>query len=198
MKLTAFASCGALAILVAACAAPGDDKKVALEPLACVWPGTSQTAPAWTCDQPVEGLEVSAVGIYEKTAAGLQFQKDQATAAARVALARNMRTRVNSMIKQYAETTGAANAETVDRVNTSVSKLITNEVLDGTRIYQSVVSPNGTMYVLLGLDAKLAARKTEEIIKTSMNNDRAAWQQFKAKQAQDELAAEIAAQPPKP
>jgi hypothetical protein len=198
MKFTAFASCGALALVLAACAAPNSENKVVLAPLPCVWPGTTQAAPGWTCDQPVEGLEISAVGIYEKTAAGLQFQKDQATAAARVALARNMRTRVNSMIKQYAETTGAANAETVDRVNTSVSKLITNEVLDGTRVYQSVVSPAGTMYVLVGLDAKLAARKTEDVIKTSMSNDRAAWQQFKAKQAQDELAAEIAAQPSKP
>ena len=103
-------------------------------------------------------------------------------------LARQMRIRVTSMIKQYAETTGAATSETVDKVNTSVSKLITDEVLDGSRVFQSAYSPTGTLYVLVGLDPKMAARKTEEVIKTSMKNDRAAWQQ-----AQDELAAEIAA-----
>jgi hypothetical protein len=172
----------------------GADKsqgKVAAGP--CVWPGTNQTAPGWTCDEPVEGLEVSAVGIHEKTAAGLQFQKDQATAAARIVLAQQMRVHVTNMIKQYAEVTGAVSSETVDKVNTSVSKLITNETLDGSRVFRSAVSPAGSLYVLVGFDPKLVSRKTEDVIKTSMNNDRALWQQFKAKQAQDELAAAIAA-----
>jgi hypothetical protein len=39
----------------------------------------------------------------------------------------------------------------------------------------------------------MAMKKTQEAIQTSMNNDKAAWQQFKAKQGQDELAAAIAA-----
>ncbi|MCE2681038.1 MAG: LPP20 family lipoprotein [Burkholderiales bacterium] len=185
-----------LASLLAGCAGltGGSDKsqpKVAAA--ACVWPGTSQTAPGWTCDEPVEGVEVSAVGIYEKTAAGLQFQKDQATAAARIVLAQQMRVHVTNMIKQYAEVTGAVSSETVDKVNTSVSKLITNETLDGSRVFRSAVSPAGSLYVLVGFDPKLVSRKTEDVIKTSMNNDRALWQQFKAKQAQDELAAAIAA-----
>jgi hypothetical protein len=33
---------------------------------------------------------------------------------------------------------------------------------------------------------------TEQILKTSMNNERALWQQFKAAKGQDEMAAEIA------
>jgi len=48
------------------------------------------------------------------------------------------------------------------------------------------------MYVLVGFDSKLAQKKTEDVLKTSMKNERALWQQFKAKQGQDELAAEIA------
>jgi hypothetical protein len=143
----------------------------------------------------VEGVAVSAVGIYEKTAAGIQFQKDQATASARVALAQQMRVHVANMVKQYAETTGAGTTETVDRVNSAVSKLVTSESLEGSRIYMSTVSPSGTMYVLVGLDPKLAARNTEQVLKTSMNNERALWQQFKAKLAQDELAAAIANAP---
>ena len=158
----------------------------------CAWPGTSQPAPGWTCDEPVEGVEVSAIGIYEKTAAGLQFQKDQAAAAARVTLAQQMKVHVANMVKQYVETTGAGSSETVDKVNTSVSKLVTNETLEGSRIFKSAVSPTGSMYVLVGFDEKVAARKTEQVLKTSMSNDKALWQQFKAKQSQDELAAAIA------
>ena len=48
------------------------------------------------------------------------------------------------------------------------------------------------MYVLVGLDPKLAEDQTKNVLKTSMRNERALWQQFKAKQGQDELAAEIA------
>jgi hypothetical protein len=195
MKKSIFASVIAATFLVA-CATKDDALKPQVAaPLKCSWPGTTQEAPSWTCDSPVEGVAVSAVGIYEKSAAGLQFQKDQATASARVALAQQMRVHVANMIKQYAETTGAGSTETVDRVNSAVSKLVTSESLEGSRIYMSAVSPNGSMYVLVGLDPKLAARNTEQVLKTSMNNEKALWQQFKAKLAQDELAAAIANAP---
>jgi hypothetical protein len=48
------------------------------------------------------------------------------------------------------------------------------------------------MYVLVGLDPKVAKEAAEKVLKTSMNNERALWQQFKASKSQDELAAEIA------
>lgn len=161
----------------------------------CTWPDAPTVgAPGWVCDEPVEGVEVSAVGSFEKSAAGHNFMKQQAAARARVELAQNMRTRVTNMIKQYAETTGAASAETVDMVNTSVSKLITDEKLVGTRIFKTRTSPNGSIYVLVGFDEASAAKVTQEAIKTSMNNENALWQQFKASQGQDELAASIANQ----
>jgi hypothetical protein len=95
------------------------------------------------------------------------------------------------MVKQYVETTGAGSSETVDKVNTSVSKLITAETLVGSKVFRSANSANGHLYVLVGLDPTLAKQQTEQALKTSMNNDRAAWQQFKGAQNQAELAAEI-------
>jgi hypothetical protein len=164
----------------------------------CVWEGTERAAPGWICDEPVEGVAVSAVGVYEKTAAGEMFQRQQATAAARVTLASEMKTHVSNMIKQYAETTGSGSSETVDRVNTSVSKTVTSETLTGSKVFKSAFHPvNGKLYVLVGFDPQTTATKTKEAVQTSLNNDKAAWQQFKAKQGQDELAAAIAAQPPK-
>ena len=115
-----------------------------------------------------------------------------ATADACVQLAQIFKTRVQNMIKQYAETTGAADTETVNKVNTSVSKLITNETLVGSRIFRTRTSPKGGLYVLVGLDSARVQQAAEESLKTSMNNDQALWQEFKAKKAQDELAADIA------
>jgi hypothetical protein len=179
---------------VAGCgSAPAKVEKLAQAP-DCVFPNSREPAPGWICDQPVEGMSVTAVGSAAKSDAGISFMKQMASTDARVQLAQNMRVQVQNMIKQYAETTGAGSKETVDRVNTSVTKQITDQSLQGTRIVKSITGPDGTLYVLVGLDPTGAQQLTEAAIKTSMGNDQAAWQQFRAQKGQDELAADIAKQ----
>ena len=160
----------------------------------CTFPNSKEPAPGWVCDEPVEGMAVTAVGSAAKSDAGHDFMKQMATTGARVQLAQNMKVQVQNMIKQYVETTGAASKETVDRVNTSVTKQITDQSLSGTRVIRSATGPDGTLHVLVGLDPASAQQLTEAAIKTSMGNDQAAWQQFRAQKGQDELAAEIAKQ----
>lgn len=186
-----FAASGvALSVLLSACGSE-EVKPVALE---CAFPDApSVPAPGWVCDEPVEGVEVSAVGSADKTGAGVSFAKNMAATDARVQMAQAMKVHVQNMVKQYAETTGAADSETVDKVNTSVTKQITDQTLTGTKRYKSIVSPNGTVYVLIGMDEATAAKATQEAVRTSMNNEKALWQQFKAQKGQDELAAAIAA-----
>ena len=158
----------------------------------CVFPDAPSTAaPEWICDGPVEGVEVSAVGSAQKSGAGHSFMKQMAATDARVQLAQRMKVHVKNMIKQYVETTGAQDTETVDQVMTSVTKQITNETLVGTKIFKSRTSPSGSLYVLLGMNADSVQQATEQAVKTSMKNERALWQQFKAQKGQDELAAEI-------
>ena len=158
----------------------------------CVFPDApGAAAPGWICDEPVEGIEVSAVGSAQKSGAGHSFMKQMASTDARVQLASSMKTHVKNMVKQYVEASGAGTAETVDKINTSVSKVITNETLVGTKIYKTRTSPNGTLYVLLGMSEAAAKKGAKNILKTSMKNESALWQQFKAKKGQDELAAEI-------
>lgn len=159
----------------------------------CTFPDAPDTAaPGWVCDEPVEGVEVSAVGSAAKSGAGHSFMKQMAATDGRVQLAQQMRVHVKNMVKQYVETTGAADDETVDKVNTSVTKQITKETLIGSKVFKTRTSPTGTLYVLVGLDKSNAIQVTQDALKTSMNNEKALWQQFKASKAQDELAAEIA------
>jgi len=177
----------AMSALIAGCA--GSKEEVA----ECVFPDAPGTAaPGWVCDQPVEGVEISAVGSAQKSGAGHSFMKQMAATDARVQLAQRMKVEVRNMIKQYVETTGAADQETVDKAMTSVTKQITNETLVGTKIFKTRTSPTGTLYVLLGMDPASVETAAENAIKTSMKNERALWQQFKAQKGQDELAAEIA------
>jgi uncharacterized protein YeaO (DUF488 family) len=178
-----------MAVMLAAC---GKDEATR-EAAECVFPDAPDaSAPGWVCDLPVEGIAVSAVGVAEKSAAGHSFMKNMAATDARVQLAQRMQVHVQNMVKQYAETTGAADTETVDKVNTSVTKQITDQSLIGTKIYKTRTSPNGALYVLLGMDEASVATATQNALRTSMNNDAALWQQFKAQKGQDELAASIA------
>jgi len=187
-------SLAALGLLgMAGCSsAPVKEEKVAAPE--CVFPNSQSAAPGWVCDMAVEGASVTAVGIAAKSSAGVSFMKQMAMTDARVQLAQTVRTRVTNMIKQYAETTGAANQQTVDQVNASVTKQITDETLVGTKLLRTITGPDGALYALVGLDESSAQQITEVAIKSSMNNDRAAWQQFRAQKAQDELAADIAKQ----
>ncbi len=190
-KTTSVLLISALALVIAACSSsPAKQEKMA----ECVFPGTDKSAPGWICDQPVEGMSVTAVGTAAKSDGGQDFMKQMAATGARVQLAQNMKTQVQNMIKQYVETTGAASKETVDLVNTSVTKQITDQSLQGTKIVKSITGPDGTLYVLVGLDPAGAQLLTETAIKTSMGNDQAAWQQFRAQKGQEELAADIAKQ----
>ncbi len=163
----------ALVLSMLALTACGNGDGVKEEVADCVFPDAPDAAaPGWICDEPVDGIEISAVGVAEKTAAGHSFMKNMAATDARVQLAQSMKVHVQNMVKQYAETTGAADAETVDKVNTSVTKQITDETLAGTKIFKTRTSPNGTLYVLLGMDPKAVYAATENALNTSMGGGR--------------------------
>jgi len=180
-----------IATVLSACAT-NDEQTLA--PLAeCAFPDAPTVeAPLWVCSAPIEGVEVSAVGAAQMGAAGLSFYKQQAATQARVELAQMIKVQVNNMVKQYAETTGVGDAETVDKVLTSVSKQLTSESLSGSRVYRTMTSPNKTLYVLVGIDAAAAENITKVALNTSMNNERALWQKIQADKGQEEMAAEIA------
>jgi len=180
------------AVVLVACGGKKEKPQAVVD---CNYPDApGVAAPAWICDEPVAEYPVTAVGSAAQSAAGFDFMKDQAAAAARVRLAQQMQVHVMNMVKQYVETTGTGEAETVDQVRTSVSKVVTNQTLLGSRIIRNRTSPNGYLYVLVGVDEKNTVYNTQEALRTSMGNDQALWQQFKAQKGFDELAEEIANQ----
>ena len=179
----------ATALLLTACSSNEPKEEVA----ECIFAdGSSQPAPNWVCGAPVDDIDLAAVGYADKSAAGPNFMKQMAATAARVELAQIMKVEVQNMIKQYAETTGTSDDETVDKVNSSTTKQITKQSLIGSKIFRQMATPSGGMVVLVGLDAGTVNQLAEEAIKSSMNSERALWQQFQAEKSFDELAKEIA------
>ncbi len=187
-----------LLILVAHLTACADQKTVTpinIQPTPvadCVFPN-QQAAPGWICDEPVPGLKVQAVGTAEKSVAGLGYMKDMAKAAALGNLADQFKVKVAKMVKKYIGTTGMGNEETVDAAASSTIKTLSSRTIQGARVYRTRTGPEGRLYVLVGLDADTTKTLVEHAVKTSMKNERALWQEFKAQKSQDEMAAGIAA-----
>ncbi len=159
----------------------------------CTYPDALDvSAPKWICNQPIPDVKLTAVGTARKSKAGHSFMLQMAATDGRLQLAQMAKAEIQNMIKNYVETTGTADAETVDQVNTLVTKQITEHTLVGSKVYRSQISPNGMLYVLVGLDPESVSKVGLNAMQTSMKNDAALWQQFKAKIAQDELAASLA------
>jgi ribosomal protein S20 len=150
-------------------------------------------APAWVCDggATMEG-GLFGVGSAEKNPMGISFQRTESAAAARDALARQLKIKVKNMFKQFQATTGIGDTQTAEKATQNVSKQVAQATLSGSKIMKTWISPKGTMFVLVGMpDPKAVAAQVKQAVKTTFHNDQALWQEFKAKKADQELDAAV-------
>jgi len=151
-----------------------------------------EKAPDWICEGGVNMKEgIFAVGSAAKSPLGFTFQRNEAIAQARDELARQIGIRVKNMVKTYMSSTGVGDSQTAERVSTQVSKQLSYQVLHGSRLLKMWQSKNGTIYVLVGLNKNYVKNVLKDNIKTTFKNNKALWQEFKAKQAQKELETVI-------
>jgi len=159
---------------------------------ACMIDGTK--APSWVCDggATMEG-GLFAVGSAEPSPLGRSFQRTEATAAARDALAREIGVKVKNMFKQFQATTGIGDAQTAEKATQNVSKQVASQTLAGSKVMKVWISPTkGTMYVLVGMpDPAAVQQSVKNAVKTSLKNDQALWQKFLAQKADKELDAAV-------
>jgi len=151
-------------------------------------------APSWICDggSAMEG-GIFAVGSAGKTPLGISFQRTEAAAAARDSLSRQIKLKVQNMFKQFQATTGIGSAQTAEKATQNVSKQVSQATLAGSKIVKTWISPKGTLYVLVGMPNKEELTKAvKDAVKTTYKNDKALWQEFKAKKADNELDSAVA------
>lgn len=115
----------------------------------CVFPKSKKRAPSWVCNPQTDGLALAAVGSTPKSGAGFSFMEQMAAADARMHLARELHK-------------PAQGKPASDEENAAISKTA-NDSLAGIKVLKSVYSPNGTLYVLVGLDEE-GAKKLKETI----------------------------------
>lgn len=179
-------------VVLVACSKDVVNTPVAAIPDCVFADGSNQAAPDWVCGSPIDGVALSAVGYSEKSSAGPNYMKQMAATAARVELAQVLSVDLQNMVKQYVETTGTGDAETVDRVNSVVTKQVTEQKLIGSKVVRQMPTPSGGLVVLVGLDPAQAEGVAESILRTSMRNEAALFQKLESEKSFDELAAEIA------
>ena len=150
-------------------------------------------APSWVCDggATMEG-GIFGVGSSEKSPLGISFQRTEAAAAARDALARQLKVKVKNMFKQFQATTGVGDAQTAEKATQNVSKQVASQTLAGSKVMKVWIAPSGTMYVLVGMpDPQAVQQEVKKAVKTSLRNDNALWQKFLAQKADKELDAAV-------
>lgn len=145
-----------------------------------------ERAPEWYCNPDMAG-GIAAIGEAKMNAGNdSNFQRTEAMANARDALARQMEVKVDNMFKNFTQTTGAGDDSTYDKATSNVSRQVASETLKGSKQLKRWVAKDGTLVLLVGVP-----ESTEVIdnIRSSLKNEKALWQQFQAQKAQDELDA---------
>ena len=150
-----------------------------------------EEAPQWVCNggANMEG-GIYGVGSAPKSPLGITFQRNEAMAQARDEIARQLQVKVKNMIKNYMSSTGIGDNQTAERVSTQVSKQLTSQVLQGSKLLKTWQGKDGTLYVLVGMN-KSIKDNVKNAVKTTFKNNEALWQEFKAKKAQEELDAAV-------
>jgi hypothetical protein len=147
-------------------------------------------APSWVIDPSMEG-GLTGLGSAKIGPAGMAFARTEAMAVARDEIARSLSVKVKNMFKNFTQQTGVGDDQTVEKVATNVSKQVASQTLTGARAKNTWISPCNEMYILVVLDPETAQAAVKKQVQTSLRNEKALWQQFQAKKAQEELDKEI-------
>ncbi|MGC8769308.1 LPP20 family lipoprotein [Calditerrivibrio sp.] len=148
-------------------------------------------APNWVIDPTMEG-GITGLGSAKIGPAGISFARQEATAAARDEMARNISVKVNNMFKSFTQTTGIGDAQTVDKVASNVSKQVASQLIEGSKVKNQWISPAcNELFVLVVQDPNIAKQAVKQAVNTSLKNEQALWQLYQAKKATEEMDKEI-------
>ena len=152
---------GAGIIIFSGCASKNEVQK----PQMCQIDGAN--APSWICNGgDVKGM-ITGIGSAKPTPLGFSFQRTEAIAAARDNIAREISIKVKNVFKRFEESNGVGKNTLNERVVQNVSKQLSNEVLRNSKLLKLWKSPNGTLYVLVGMPKEEVVNNLKTEIKAN-------------------------------
>lgn len=163
----------ALTLLLAACKRPSaTPKEMAPVPTTTT---QSSSAPAWI-DNPRVAGPLAAVGIEgPNPLKDLAFQRTMATAAGRATLARDLESRLRTMVERLVQTSQVVAARqgqaTAQKAQEEVVRQLTDTTLRGAQARQFWTDPaTGNLFVLVVMDPALAAASTKESLRHELQS----------------------------
>jgi hypothetical protein len=150
-------------------------------------PATSQTTttPEWLNDFPPEDV-LWGIGVAKQSS--VSMSRTTAEARARVAIARQLNTKVQAMFTDYNLDAGNVASQANVSLQEDVSRQITNMDVSGARPIKSWSAPDGTWWFLVEMKKADAKNGVASIL----GNQEAAFAEFKAQQALQMLDAQLA------
>ena len=144
-------------------------------------------SPAWINDFPPEDV-LWGIGIAKMAdpAMGMMTAEERG----RVAIARQLNSKVQAMFTDYNLAAGSAGNQATASMQESVSRSVTNMDVSGARPIKREQMPDGTWWYLV--EMKKADAKSQ--VANILGNQEAAFAQFKAQQALDMLDAQLSKQ----
>jgi len=142
------------------------------------------TTPEWLNDFPPEDV-IWGIGTAKQSSPSMSMTT--AEARARVAIARQMSTKVQAMFTDYNLDAGNVNNQANASMQEDVSRQITNMDVSGARPVKRWESPDGTWWYLVELKKSDAKSSVASIL----GNQEAAFAEFKAQQALQMLDAQL-------
>lgn len=146
----------------------------------------SRDIPEWSLMPPVAEGYIYGVGQAKKQNPSLS--KKVATQRARDEIAATVKTRVESMIKDFMQESGVGERAEALEFTQSVSKGVTDATLTGSMIKSTYPAKDGTFFVLVEYSLDEARRAAIE----SARKEEALFNEFKAEQGFEALEAELA------
>jgi hypothetical protein len=141
--------------------------------------------PDWINDFPPEDA-IWGIGIAKQSSASMSMTT--AEARARVAIARQLSTKVQAMFTDYNLDAGAAGSQASSSLQEDVSRQVTNMDVSGARPIKRWQAPDGTWWYLVEMRKSDARTQVASILK----NEEAQYAQFKSQQALDMLDRQLA------
>ena len=141
--------------------------------------------PEWINDFPPEDV-IWGIGVAKQSSLSMSMQT--AEERARVAIARQLSSKVQAMFTDYNLDAGNAGSQANVSLQENVSRSITNMDVSGVRPIKRYTAPDQTVWVLAEF-SKNAARNT---VASALGNEEAAFAQFKTQQALAMLDAQLA------
>jgi len=148
-----------------------------------------KNAPVWVKDPDVV-CRLSGVGDAAKEIGGVELQKTEAVAKAREMLAQKIQTRTTTLMGELLEEMGAEDTPEAGTVTGQVAEQLAFQLISGSRQKALWVAPDGSLYVLVILDAPEVMTVAVNTIRMNLRMHDALRESYQKKQGEMELLME--------